>query len=97
MSTILPIEHKPWKKAVVTAAPELVAEYFQFREYDCRKMDVTPGTWVVQGKTGVTINGVPNLCRLNDGDYVCRLPAEHDYVWVVTEDFFKTYYSPSTE
>jgi hypothetical protein len=73
--------------------PENEVEFFEFDENKHRKMSVTPGTWVIQGLWGETIDGVEKLQRIKDGDFVCRQPHEHGDQWVVHRVLFRNTYS----
>lgn len=73
--------------------PENEVEYFIFREANIRKMSVPDGTWVIQGLWGETIDGVPNLQRVSDGDAVCRQIYDNADQWVVNKDLWKATYS----
>jgi len=73
--------------------PENEVEFFEFREADHAKMSVTPGTWVIQGIWGKTIDGVEKLQQLADGDFVCRQPHDYADQWVVKRRLFVNSYT----
>ena len=92
--TILPTANRTWSRGrlISEPKPENEVEFFEFREADERKMSVTPGSWVIQGQWGETIDGVQGLQRLADGDFVCRQPDQHEDQWVVRRKLFLNTY-----
>jgi hypothetical protein len=92
MATILPTAGANWRRTANSETGDDI-EFFEFNEVNSRKMSVTPGTWVVQGRSGETIDGVPNLHRLRDGDFVCRQTNDANDQWVLSPALFKIAYT----
>ncbi len=97
--TILPTANRTWSRCRVISdpRPENYVEFFEFKEADERKMSVTPGSWVIQGQWGETIDGVQGLERLVDGDFICRQPNQHTDQWVVRRKLFLDTYTELRE
>jgi hypothetical protein len=88
MATILSTTGATWRTAKNSETGDEI-EFFEFNEANSRKMSVTPGTWVVQTSFGETIDGIANLQRLKDGDFVCR---QVDHLWVMNGPLFAATY-----
>lgn len=91
MTTILNTSNRFTRTA--TSRSGLFVEFFQFDESKESKMSVTPGTWVIQSLHGETIDGISNLQRLKDCDYVCRDPMCRADIWVVNKSIFESTYT----
>jgi hypothetical protein len=91
MTTILNTSNRFVKTA--TSKSGLSVEFFQFDESKESKTSVTPGTWVIQSLHGETIDGISNLQRLKNGDYVCRDPMFYNDIWVVNKSIFESIYT----
>lgn len=66
--------------------PDAEVEFFIFRN------GLQDGEeYYIRGAFGKTIDGIPNLQRVKNGDAVCRKPHDHSDQWVVARHLWQTY------
>lgn len=68
--------------------PGRIVDVYRVTEEDAQRYQYVQGLW------GTTVEGVPNLQKIQAGDYVGRDPANHDDRWVIAGSIHRNTYGP---
>jgi hypothetical protein len=68
--------------------PGRIVDVYRVTEEDAQRYQYIQGLW------GTTVDGVPNLHKIQADDYVGRDPANHADRWVIAKAIYHTTYGP---